>query len=151
MHAAHRAGLIHRVVYVLIEDGDGNILLQRRSPTVAVYPDCWDVSASGHVDEGESYKQAAERELTEEIGLKGYELTELGGFYDETVIDERRLRRFCRAYKTHITQTTPLKLAADEVSDVQWFDLQAVRSMLNNKDRAVAAGLEACIKRYYKT
>jgi isopentenyl-diphosphate delta-isomerase len=34
-------------------------------------PGTWDSSCSGHVDAGEDYDQAAERELGEELGLTG--------------------------------------------------------------------------------
>lgn len=151
MDEAHTLGLIHRIAYVLVEDEQGNILLQKRSLHVAIYKDCWDVSASGHVDEGENYEQAARRELAEEIGLTGYELAELGGFYDETNIDERCLKRFCKVYKTQISQVTRLKPDAHEVSDVRWFSLGQIRQMLADKDAPVAAGLRACITRYYQS
>lgn len=149
MNEAHSQGLIHRIAYVLIEDEQGKLLLQKRSLNVAVYKDCWDVAASGHVDEGESYEQAAYRELAEEVGLEGYELAELGGFYDETNIEERRLKRFCKVYTAQIPKGAPLNPDTQEVSEVRWFSLAEVQSMLTDNDALVAAGLRACATRYY--
>jgi isopentenyldiphosphate isomerase len=48
---------------------DGKIMLQHRSPEKTPFPDCWDSSSSFHVKFGESYEQAARRELREETGI----------------------------------------------------------------------------------
>jgi isopentenyl-diphosphate delta-isomerase len=64
----HARGLLHRAVHVLIHNGEGGLLLQRRSPHKDTFPGCWDSSCSGHLDAGESYATAARRELGEELG-----------------------------------------------------------------------------------
>lgn len=66
----HRRRLFHRSVHVFLFDGAGRIYLQRRSLAKAEHPGKWDSSASGHVESGESYPEAACRELGEEIGIK---------------------------------------------------------------------------------
>lgn len=65
----HQRGLQHRAVHVLVFNRRGEVLLQRRSGEKDRHPHLWDSSASGHVDAGETYDQAALRELKEEIGL----------------------------------------------------------------------------------
>jgi isopentenyldiphosphate isomerase len=45
------------------------ILLQRRSSSNKIFSNCWDSSSSFHVTFGESYEEAARRELKEETGL----------------------------------------------------------------------------------
>lgn len=72
---AHRLGLRHRAVHMLVLDGDDRIYLQRRSPHKDVDPGLWDTSAAGHVDAGEDYHAAALRELHEELGLDDVVLT----------------------------------------------------------------------------
>ena len=67
----HRAGLRHRAVHVFAFDPNGRLLVQTRSETKDEYPLCYTSSASGHVDTGESYDEAARRELLEELGLTG--------------------------------------------------------------------------------
>lgn len=59
---------IHRGVHVFVVNGAGELLLQRRARTTREYPDHWDASAGGQVAAGESYEQAAARELEEELG-----------------------------------------------------------------------------------
>lgn len=66
----HAQGLRHRAVHVLVFDPRGRIYLQLRSAAKDSHPGKWTSSASGHVDPGESYLQAARRELKEELGLE---------------------------------------------------------------------------------
>jgi isopentenyl-diphosphate Delta-isomerase len=65
----HRQGLIHRSVHVFLVDEEDRIYLQRRAWTKEQDPGRWDSSASGHVESGESYDDAAARELQEELGI----------------------------------------------------------------------------------
>ena len=67
--------LIHRVVHVLVINSRGDLLLQKRSPHKDIQPGKWDTSVGGHLDPGESYHEAALREMSEELGLTGLPLT----------------------------------------------------------------------------
>ncbi len=69
--------LIHRVAHVLVFNSAGNVFLQLRSPAKDVQPNRWDTSVGGHVDAGETYEQAAEREMREELGIDGAEIEPL--------------------------------------------------------------------------
>ena len=63
--------LIHRVAHVLVFNSSGELFLQKRSPSKDVQPGKWDTSVGGHVDAGESYDDAALREMREELGITG--------------------------------------------------------------------------------
>jgi isopentenyldiphosphate isomerase len=65
----HQEGLMHRAVHIFVFDASGNIYVQRRSESKDRHPLKLDSSAAGHVDSGESYDRAAERELAEELGI----------------------------------------------------------------------------------
>ena len=65
----HEKGLRHRAAHVLVFNTDGKVFLQLRSMSKDNNPGVWDSACSGHVDAGESYADAAARELMEEIGL----------------------------------------------------------------------------------
>ncbi len=73
----HARDLRHRAVHILIFNETGDLLLQKRSPWKDRNPGLWDSSTAGHVDAGESYEQAAHRELREEIGIHVAALTPL--------------------------------------------------------------------------
>ncbi|MFZ5811913.1 MAG: NUDIX hydrolase [Thermodesulfobacteriota bacterium] len=65
----HRQSLFHRSVLVLVYNPSGKVFLQKRAASKSVYPGRYDVSASGHVQAGESRLEAAIRELDEELGI----------------------------------------------------------------------------------
>lgn len=66
----HRQGLMHRAVHIFVFNSTGEVYVQRRSDGKDKHPGVLDSSAAGHVDPGESYQEAAARELFEELGLR---------------------------------------------------------------------------------
>jgi 16S rRNA (adenine1518-N6/adenine1519-N6)-dimethyltransferase len=65
----HARNLRHRAIHIFVCNGRGELFLQKRSPWKDKHPGKWDSSAAGHLDAGETYAEAARRELTEELGL----------------------------------------------------------------------------------
>ncbi len=65
----HGDNLRHRAVHILIFNSKGEIYLQKRSQWKDRHPLAWDSSAAGHVEAGEDYDFAANRELEEELGI----------------------------------------------------------------------------------
>jgi isopentenyldiphosphate isomerase len=74
-------GLPHRASYIAIFNSRGELHVQRRTMTKDVYPGLFDPVAGGVVQAGESYEESAERELAEEMGIQGVELTPQFDFY----------------------------------------------------------------------
>jgi isopentenyldiphosphate isomerase len=68
-------GLLHRGTYVLVRNGAGDILVHRRTETKDVNPGAHDVFAGGVCAAGESYDDCARREVAEELGVAGVDLT----------------------------------------------------------------------------
>ena len=66
----HVNNMRHRAIHVLIFNQSGEVFLQKRSIWKDTHPGKWDSSTAGHVDAGESYEEAARRELREEIGVE---------------------------------------------------------------------------------
>lgn len=64
--------LPHAATAVLLRDGGGRVYVHRRTDTKDVYPGMHDVWAGGVVPAGED-PDAAARELTEELGVRGCE------------------------------------------------------------------------------
>lgn len=66
---AHMETILHRAGIVFLVRSDGKVLLQHRSPFKQIFPNRFDSSCSYHVTFGESYEEAAVRELREETGI----------------------------------------------------------------------------------
>jgi isopentenyl-diphosphate Delta-isomerase len=67
--AAHRSGSLHRAFSVLVRDGDGRVLLQRRALDKYHSPGLWSNTCCSHPRPGEPTIAAAHRRLVEEMGF----------------------------------------------------------------------------------
>ncbi|MFJ1732504.1 NUDIX hydrolase [Streptomyces sp. NPDC088254] len=67
---AVREGWLHRVAVTVCRDGRGRVLVHRRSEHLSRFPGRYEVLVGGAVNAGESYEQAAARELAEELGVR---------------------------------------------------------------------------------
>ena len=86
----HIDGDWHRAAHVWFINGEGELLIQRRSEAVLNHPDMWSISAAGHIPAGEDSKTSALREVEEEISihLDGDELKFLGSVAKQLVSNE---------------------------------------------------------------
>ncbi|TXN35412.1 NUDIX domain-containing protein [Flagellimonas hymeniacidonis] len=66
---AHLKGLFHPTVHIWFYTSEGKILFQQRGKGKKTFPLLWDVSVAGHIEAGETFQQAALREVAEEIGI----------------------------------------------------------------------------------
>ena len=69
--------LLHRVASVLVFRSDGRLLVHRRTDTKDVFPGAFDCFVGGVVESGESFEEARDRELAEEMGIHDAEPVEL--------------------------------------------------------------------------
>ncbi|MEU3515417.1 NUDIX domain-containing protein [Streptomyces sp. NPDC006654] len=67
---AIREGWLHRVAVTVCRDDRRRILVHRRSEQVSRFPGLYEVEVGGAAHVGESYEQAAARELAEEMGIR---------------------------------------------------------------------------------
>ncbi|MGB4759347.1 MAG: NUDIX domain-containing protein [Candidatus Saccharimonadales bacterium] len=151
---AQEKSLYHRIARVVLEDENGNILLQKRTMQKGTYPGCWDNSAAGHVDAGESYEVAAARELKEELGIE-VALTERGKYaknfvYKEAGKPDKALNRFHAVYSATIPHDTKFTLQAEEVDEVKWFTVDEIKGMLKNSPEIITQGVGDVMERYYE-
>jgi isopentenyldiphosphate isomerase len=125
---AWEKGLIHRVVYVIVEGRDGRILLHRRSDAMKLYPGCWD-TVCGHVDVTPDYEESAKIELREEAGVLDAVLDEIDYFYTEAPYNNGITpKRFIKIFRT--LAEGRLGLVDDyEVTESRWFTLEEIESL----------------------
>lgn len=109
---AHKNGTLHRISVVYVENDKGEILVQSRVDGYL------DHSAAGHLDPGESYKEAAQRELFEELGIKDVELKYIG--HSSTWKEKYPGKVVSHVFDIFKCVADPGELQADEVKDVYW-------------------------------
>lgn len=108
---------IHRAVIILVYNTSGHILLQKRSMTKDMYAGAWATSCSGHVGAGQSYEEAAKRELWEELGIK---VTDSLEFLFKDLFRSPEETEYIAVFK-YITDQPPKK-SDEEVAEVKYFN-----------------------------
>lgn len=141
MEEAWLKGQWHRIVRIMVQAEDGSFLLQKRSKNMKTYPERWDNSASGHVDEGEDYLTAAKRELQEEIGIDDVRLQEINHYQTNNPYKNYQLRRFHRVYLAQVPKTIKTKRQVEEVSELKWFTKAELQTMLDKQPELMSDGL----------
>jgi 16S rRNA (adenine1518-N6/adenine1519-N6)-dimethyltransferase len=140
-------GLLHRGVIMFVENKKGEILLQMRANTQK-NPHMLTVSASGHMDKGEGYYEAAKREMQEEIGITE-ELIALGphdyrvDFKDGTKDYENSVLYYCK-------HEGPFNVQKEEVEWVKFYAIEKINVMLNENKEQFALGFPEEFKAYLK-
>lgn len=142
-------GLYHRIVAVFVFDEQGRMLLQLRGLNVKAYPICWDQAADGHVDEGQSYEDAAANELEEELGLKDITLTVMGTHRTNDKDGERIVNQFERVYKVEVPHDIQLKPELSELAELRWFTSKELKQLITKKPDTFTTGLLYDINRYF--
>ena len=145
---AWEKGLLHRVVRVMVANNKGELLLQHRTPTKDIYPNCWDNSCAGHVDAGEDYDQAVQREVSEELGWPDLALKHVGDYRSSLVWEGRKFNRFTRVYSAHHDEL-PTKHEAGKIDGFKWMPLAGIRRLVREHPEEVTDGLREVIEKFY--
>lgn len=111
---------LHRACYILVFNSRGELFLQQRTLTKDVYPGYYDTAAGGVVLAGESYDESAQRELAEEMGIRGVPLQPLFDLYFE----DEAVRLWGRAYSC--VYDGPVVLQAEEVASGRFLPVDEV-------------------------
>lgn len=138
----HRQFLPHRLIHVFVFDRKGRIFVAKRSKRKAVHPTLLDVSVAGHVDSGETYKQAALRELFEELGIKPRTIRKLFKFRLKSSPENV----FVTQYSAEIERAG--KLNKYEIKSGKFIEWKEMRRMASQNPKKFAPTSIAALKRY---
>ncbi|MBV8970153.1 MAG: ribosomal RNA small subunit methyltransferase A [Verrucomicrobia bacterium] len=133
----HSRGLLHRAVHIFIFNERGELFLQKRSHRKDRFPGCWDSSAAGHVDVGETYERCAYRELGEELELET--ALELIGKIDAS---SRTGYEFIRLYAG--SANGPFRLNRGEIETGGFFQPDTLDRWLEQRPADFAPGFHEC-------
>lgn len=120
--------LRHRAVYIAVQHSDGRLLVHQRSFDKDVRPGAWDIAVGGVVGAGESYDDAAVRELAEEIGVTGVRPTPWGG----GVFANEEFELIGRCY--HVVHDGPFEFADGEVIASRWVNRAELTTLLRTEE-----------------
>jgi isopentenyldiphosphate isomerase len=135
-----RDNLTHRSVYVLVFNAAGELFVHRRTATKDVYPGYCDVAIGGVVAAGESYAEAAARELREELGVASAAIERLCS------IRYRDASTAVNGMVFRCVHDGPFTLQASEIADGEFLPAAAVDARIGS-ERFCPDGL-AVLARY---
>lgn len=116
-------GLICRVSFIMLVDGKGRLLLQQRSASKRAYPLYWSGAVAGHLSSGESYEEAARREMMEELGIEA-ELEFLGKFFSAED------REMVAVFLGH--HDGPVEIERREIAQIRYFTPATLKAKLSD-------------------
>ena len=133
---AHKNGTLHRIAVVYVENKDGKILIQNRADGYL------DHSSAGHVEPGESYEEAARRELHEELGIKDVKLKYIG--HSRTWEEKYPGAVVSHVFDIFSCVAEPGELQADEVKSTYWANpLKILEEMKEDKTKFCGGFIES--------
>ena len=124
MRAEH---LCHRSVFIAVMSEKGDLLVHKRAETKDIWPGWWDVAVGGVVGPGETWADAAVRELHEELGIEGVRLELLGtGAYRDPDVQLVAATFLCRT-------EGPFAFADGEITEAHWVSQAEIPVWLQGK------------------
>lgn len=118
---------IHRIVSIWIENDAGEVLLAQRALHKKLHPGLWGPAAAGAVSYGETYEEAAYKELSEEIGITDTTLT----FVHKVFYNIEGSDRYIAFYKTILNMLADEFVLEDAVAQVKWFKKSELTDLLH--------------------
>ncbi|HEC98566.1 MAG TPA: NUDIX domain-containing protein [Nitrospirae bacterium] len=116
--------LLHRVVHVIVVNSSGDILLQKRAMNKDVAPGRWDTSVGGHVDAGETVEEALEREMEEELGIRGREIRFLYTYIHSNPYESELVSTY------ECLHEGPFNFSKEEIDEVRFRSLHEIKGRL---------------------
>jgi isopentenyl-diphosphate delta-isomerase type 1 len=139
----HQKVLIHRSVHIFVFNPEGCLFLQKRALSKDENPGFWDTSSAGHVDSGEDYLTAANRELKEELGIS------------EPLAPFMRIKACEESYWEHVAAYTcttrqTIIINPEEISEGRFWPLNEINDTLSKKNNPFTSTFKIIFINYLK-
>jgi len=143
---AHQKGVLHRAFSVFIFNSDGEMLLQQRSALKYHSPNKWTNACCSHPRENESYINAANRRLYEELGIKCSLKEKFHFIYKAKV--EKNLWEHELDYVFTGQYNGNYQLNKDEVADIRFVSIEELNMELEQKSEIFTEWFKIIWKKY---
>jgi isopentenyl-diphosphate delta-isomerase len=145
---AHRRGLRHRAISVIVWNGRGELLLQRRAATKYHSAGLWTNTCCGHPRPGEDVALAAGRRLAEEMGctcaltplFRTHYRADVGG----GLIEHESVHVFGGRYDG------PIRPAASEAQGARWIGPRELAADLKRRPHAYTVWFRHYADRFWE-
>ena len=123
-------GKLHRAFTALIFNGDGKLLLTKRSEGKMLWPNDWDGTVASHPRESETYVSSAERRMPEEIGI-ACKMNYVNKFeYHVPYKDIGSENEICGTLIGTIDSFDQSSMIKDEITEIKWISPDELKNEL---------------------
>ena len=123
-------GKLHRAFTALIFNGEGKLLLTKRSEGKMLWPNDWDGTVASHPRESETYVSSAERRMPEEIGIT-CKMNYVNKFeYHVPYKDVGSENEICGTLIGTIDSFDQTSMIKDEISEIKWINTDELKNEL---------------------
>jgi len=129
---AHRKGLLHRAFSVVVFNGKGGMLLQKRNKKKYHSGGLWTNTCCGHPRPGEGIIEAGERRLFEEMGIK-VTLKEINKFIYKVQLAEGLWENEFDHVLVGNYEEQEIKPDSDEVSHWKWVNTEILKKEMSEE------------------
>lgn len=134
----HQQELWHAIAIVWVYNSQGEVLLQHRAADRNVFPNTWDVSATGHVRAGDSVIASAVHQLREGLGIqvKPSEITEIGRVKDSFPLTTGEVHNeHATVYLVHRDiNLERVELQSSDVDGARWMNLRDLAAEMDDAE-----------------
>jgi len=123
-------GKLHRAFSALVFNGEGKLLLTKRSESKMLWPNDWDGTVASHPKESETYVSSAERRMPEEIGI-ACKMNYVNKFeYHVPYKDIGSENEICGTLIGTIDSFDESSMIKDEISEIKWINPDELKNEL---------------------
>lgn len=131
---AHNSpNVYYRTIYVLVKNDSGEVLIQKRSTTKDLYPNCWDISVGGHVNFNKSYLETAVRELGEELGVKVKPEDLL--LKGEVLVRLPKSSEYFNVFEYSLKPGEGIIANLEEIGSTDWMTIEGIKKSMTQKTK----------------